>query len=253
MRLALLYNPRLLVERLAEVSLDRRRLKRLRGTVAEGLNIGHIDSLELLELLRERPPRVIYDIGANVGTWTQLAKALFPDAEIHAFEPLGQLKREFLRRTEGIRGVFLHTVALGAQSTQMPMKLADFIDASSLLEMTASQRSYFNVHRAGEEIVRVECLDEYVARQCLPQPNLIKLDIQGYEIEALRGGERCLRYATAVLSEVSFIEFYHGQCMFHDVVGFLAARAFHFRSMSGRPLRGGRLLQADVLFQRLDI
>ena len=95
MRLELIYNPRLLCERLAEISLARRRLAKLRGTVAAGLTTGHIDSLELLELLRPNPPQVIYDVGANVGTWTLLAKALYPAAQIHAFEPLSMHTEKF--------------------------------------------------------------------------------------------------------------------------------------------------------------
>src|SRR5688572_827487 len=104
MRRELLYNPRLLCERLAEISLERRRVKRLRGTPATTLCTGHVDSLELLELLRDNPPRVIYDIGAHIGTWTVLAKSVFPEAEIFAFEPLDQLREEFLRHTQRLPG-----------------------------------------------------------------------------------------------------------------------------------------------------
>src|SRR6266480_1184379 len=88
MRLELLYRPRLLIERLASLSIHRRRLARLDGTIAEGLQLGHIDSLELLDLVRPLEPRVIYDVGANVGTWAKLARAALPDSAIHAFEPL---------------------------------------------------------------------------------------------------------------------------------------------------------------------
>jgi FkbM family methyltransferase len=225
-------------------------LRKLYKTPAEQLQSGHIDSLELLELLRDKPPRVIYDIGANIGTWTLLAKAIFSDAEVHAFEPLGKLKNRFLSTTQSLSNVYLHTVALGSRFALMPMKVADFVDASSLLEMTEAQTCYFNVRPAGEEIVTVENLDEYVERLSLPKPNLIKLDIQGYELEALRGAEKCLETADAVLSEVSFIEFYREQCMFHDLVGFLASRGFRLQSFSGKTRVGTRLLQSDVLFER---
>jgi len=77
-RLSLLSNPFDLVERLAIVSKNRRRRHKLRGSPAAALDPGHIDSLELLELLEPFPPGTIYDVGANIGTWTCLAKSLFP-------------------------------------------------------------------------------------------------------------------------------------------------------------------------------
>lgn len=248
MRTELLYNPRLLCERLAEMSLEGRRLARLRGTVAEGLHRGHIDSLELLELLREDPPRVIYDIGANVGTWALLAKAVFPRAEVHCFEPLDRLKGEFDARTRGVAGIHRHALALGAAAATMPMRVTDFVDASSLLEMADASFLHYRLRPAGEVMVRVERLDDYVAAAGLPPPDLVKLDIQGYELEALRGAGDCLRSASAVLSEVSFVELYKGQCLFHDVVGFLAGRGFLLCALGSGTELGHRLTQADALF-----
>ena len=73
MRRSLLYDPRVLCERLAELFAARRRRAQLRGTVAECLSDGHIDSLELLQMVRPLNPTVIYDVGANVGTFSRLA------------------------------------------------------------------------------------------------------------------------------------------------------------------------------------
>src|ERR1035441_7294981 len=88
MRPELLYNLRLVCERLATESVRRRRLARLRNTPARNLSLGHIDSLELLEIIQPAGISVIYDIGANVGTWTLLAKSIITGARVEAFEPL---------------------------------------------------------------------------------------------------------------------------------------------------------------------
>src|SRR5438477_10300390 len=83
MRPALFYNPRLLCERLAEWSVNRRRLAQLRGTVANKLRLGHIDSLELLNLLKAAPPTVIYDVVAYLANWRLLVNATFPSVAMH--------------------------------------------------------------------------------------------------------------------------------------------------------------------------
>lgn len=250
MRVELLYNPRLLCERLALASQRRRRLQKLKNTVASKLKLGEINSLELLELIRNGPPTVIYDIGAHVGTWTLLAKAVFPKAEIHAFEPLERHVRGFVENTKGIECVHLHPVALGELKSNMTMKVASFSDASSLLEIGPQFAQDYHIRKISEEEVPVELLDEYVSRMRLPEPDLIKLDVQGYELQVLRGGFECLKKARGVISEVSFTEYYQKQCMFEDVVAFLAASGFRLHSLSVCTCLGKALDQTDALFLR---
>lgn len=250
MRLELFYNPRLLCERLAELSLERRRLAKLRGTVASQLTTGHIDSLELLELLRPINPQVIFDVGTNVGTWTQLAKALYPQAQIHAFEPLPRHIAGFRQRTAGLSDVRLHEIGLGRESGRTVMKVTDFSDASSLLALTEAGRKQWHLEQVEEIPIQIERLDECVAAHQLPQPDLLKLDVQGFELEVLRGAEQTLARTKAVLLEASFQNFYEGQCRFDELVAWLAQCGFHLRALGHGTRLGHPLIQADVLFTR---
>lgn len=248
MRLALWHDPRLLCERLAELSIARRRRAALRGTVAEWLSDGHIDSLELLQLLRPLDPAVIYDVGASVGTWTLLAKAIFPRAAIHAFEPLAQHHAEFERNTRNTRDVHLHQLALGGAAGTAPIRVMSFSDASSLLPLAAAGGEQWHLSEVGQEQVRVEAMDAWQQESARPLPSLIKLDVQGFELVVLRGGVRCLDHAVAVLVELSFREFYEGQCLFHDVVTFLAERGFTLHALGQSTAIGRPLVQSDAVF-----
>jgi FkbM family methyltransferase len=252
MRLELLYNPRSLIERLAIASQRQKRLGKLQKTVASDLKLGHIDSLELLELTQPKPPQVIYDIGANIGTWTLLAKSLFPQVSIHAFEPLVVHYEAFEKKLYKIPDIHLHKVALGASTGTLNMQVTSFSDASSLLEIADASYEIFGLTKEREETVTVLPLDDYVSKHDLPLPDLIKLDIQGYELEALKGARHCLAHAKYLISEVSFLEFYHGQPLFHDMVVFLAQHNFYLYALGVNTPLGQDLSQTDVLFIRQD-
>jgi FkbM family methyltransferase len=222
----------------------------LKGTQAVGLALGHIDTLELVEIARQAGISVIYDIGANVGTWSLLAKSLIPDACIHGFEPLAKHQAEFLRKFTGTADVTLHPIAVGSGNATEAFHVTDFSDASSFLKPNETSWSEFGLQEVERLPIQVFRLDDYRRKEQFSWPDLIKLDIQGFELEALRGGPQCLKSAKAIIAEVSFIEYYEGQCLFHDLVTYLAQfglflRAFGINTPIGRPLG-----QTDVLFMR---
>lgn len=250
MRAELLYNPLALIQRIGEWAETRRRLSRLNGTVAAGLLDGHIDLLELLELLRPHNPRVIFDVGANIGTWTLLAKSVFPHAEIHAFEPLKQHATKFRASVKGLTGITLHEVALGPEGVSVKMHVSDYSDASSILEFSAIGRREWSLSKIDEVSLQLRGLDALIAENKISFPDVIKLDVQGFELEVLKGAVQTLSRTRAVIAEVSFKEFYRGQCRFDEVVAFLSANEFHAYAFGARTARGRVLLQTDVLFLR---
>jgi FkbM family methyltransferase len=252
MRAELFYNPLLLLHRLGQWAAGKRRLRRLRNSVAASLQAGHIDSLELLELLRPQKPLVIFDIGANVGTWTLLAKALYPAAQVHAFEPLQIHIEKFRQLTSKLTGVSLHEVGLGSHPARATMKVTSFSDASSLLPLSVAGKEQWHLQQVAEIPVQIERLDDWVSSRGLPGPDVIKLDVQGFELEVLRGAEQCLIQARWVLLEASFKDFYEGQCRFDQLVTFLASAGFQVLALGQGTALGEPLVQSDVLFARSD-
>lgn len=249
MRAKLLWRPDLLCERLAEASSRARRRAALRGSVAQDLGIGHLELLEFLQMLRSRTVCTIHDIGASVGTWTLLAKAIFPAASIEAFEPLNAHVEEFERRTNILSGVRLHRTALGTSVGGAVMNVTSFSDASSLLPLVENMHGSLQVSR--HEPVQIQRLDDLVRDGVVLPPDLIKLDVQGYELEVLNGALQTLECARAVIAEVSFVEHYRGQGLFHDIVSFLGDRKFRLCAFSAGTLVGRPLAQADALFMRV--
>ncbi len=248
MRKELFYNPFLLLERLGEFATEQLRMKKLNNTVAKNLSVGHIDSLELLELIKGENIKVIYDIGANVGTWSLLASAVLKPQAIHAFEPLEMFYANFQTNISNISLIKLHKIALGSKNDILTMNVAS--DSSSLLPLSELQETYFAVTMQSETSVNIVPLDQYVSEYNLPQADFIKLDIQGYELEALKGAIKLLQNTKYILCELSFVEFYIGQPLFHEIVAFLAQQNFYIMAIKKYTHAGTRLYQTDVLFEQ---
>jgi len=82
-------------------------------------------------------------------------------------------------------------------------------------------------------------------------PALLKLDVQGYELSALRGCEDLLQAFAWVYVERSFMELYKGQALADDVIAWLRERGYNLSGVYNMAYdRNGRAVQADFLFSR---
>ena len=253
MRKELLYNPRILLERIAEESKRIRRVRKLKNTFVTETTDGHLTTLEFIELARDSYKlKVAYDIGANVGSWTQLAKALVPELEVHGFEPIPKFQEKYIRATKNIPNTSLHKVGLGNSDKEATMCFAG--DATSFYELGPLLTSFFpSVVKSGEETVNMVRLDDYVEKNHLPFPDIMKLDIEGYEVEALKGAVKCMAHCKYLILEVSFVERHIGQPLFPEVVYFLAQHGFHILSFPVQMHTAQKIYWTDVLFENRNI
>ena len=96
-------------------------------------------------------------------------------------------------------------------------------------------------------------LDRTIEEQEFPPPQLIKLDVQGYELEVLKGATRALASAEFVLLEVSVWQYNENSPLIEEVVAFMSGAGFvTYDVFDINRLSDGTLLQLDVLFIRKD-
>jgi FkbM family methyltransferase len=237
-------------------AVDRRvqavkRRRNLRGTAGHSLENGHLDSLELLLLARQagKPISLIYDVGGHIGKWTILARSVFPEAAIHIFEPLPAHQREIEKNLDGVSRTFLHPYALGLKDTQETIHIGTFSDTSSMLEPTVQLETLYGQKKVSELVVNIHTLDKLIENKELEIPDIIKLDVQGYELEVLKGGMGIMSRVKFILLEVSFVELYKGQPLFAEVIAFMNGLHFDIMGFGGNMRPGERPLQTDILFK----
>lgn len=196
--------------------------------------------------------KTVIDIGANRGQFALAARRWAPQARIISFEPLNEPAAVFRRVFSGDDQVRLHQAAIGPETVTREMYVSARDDSSSLLPISSLQTTMFpGTEMKATTYVQVAPLNEFVTAADLQTPALLKLDVQGFEFDALKGCEPLLDRFAWVYCECSFVEFYAGQKLAADVKHWLAARGYNFVDMFNPTYdRHGQAVQADFLFVR---
>ncbi len=207
--------------------------------------------LEPWQFLRHWNVRTVLDIGANTGQFATLIHKVLPDASIHSFEPLSECFQELIVTLKDIPGSRAHHLALSDESGTAAMIRNSFSPSSSLLKMTDLHRQEWPESSDLEpEIVELKTLDEVFAGQPLNDELLVKIDVQGFELQVICGGRKVIRQARAVVAEVCFQSFYKQQASFDKIFGVLRELDFSYAGQIEQfcSKATGDPMFADILF-----
>jgi methyltransferase, FkbM family len=215
-----------------------------------GLQKGVAAAVEHGRLLKTLTCRTVVDIGANRGQFALVAHHCFPEARILSFEPLAQPAEKFRAVFFGEVGIVLHQAAIGPKSGLTLIHVSQRDDSSSLLPITSLQNNLFpGTALKRTETIRVEPLSTFVTAEDIVSPALLKLDVQGYELKALKGCGALLPLFDYVYVECSFQELYAEQAFADEVIGFLQDQGLRLQGVYNMTYdRQGRSVQADFLF-----
>lgn len=199
-----------------------------------------------------RDMNTVVDIGANRGQFALAVRQWASKARVISFEPLPGPASVFRKVFSDDDRVLLHQAAIGPRPEQRMMHVSARDDSSSLLPISSVQTAMFpGTGEVATTEVRVGPLEEFVKADELRSPAMLKLDVQGFEYEALIGCESMLPHFDWVYCECSFVEFYSGQKLAADVIEWLAARGYSLGGVFNPAYdKEGQAVQADFLFQR---
>lgn len=209
--------------------------------------------VEHTTVLRNMPGlRTIVDVGANRGQFALAAQHFFPEAEIISFEPLARPAANYRLVFRDTPRVTLIDAALGPEAAEAVMHVSRRDDSSSLLPITSKQDDLFpGTAEIGTETVRVARLSECLPAKAITEPALLKVDVQGFELQALVGCEDLLDRFEWAYIECSFVELYAGQARAHEIIAWLRGHDFDLSGVYHTAYdAAGRTVQADFVFAR---
>lgn len=203
-------------------------------------------------VLSHLSPRTVVDVGANVGQFSLMAAELHPEARIFAFEPIPRAADRFEAVFEGNPRVTVARCAIGETQRSDTLHLSGRDDSSSLLPISELQTT---MHPETAEVGRIEVevkpLDRVLQPKDLAKPALLKIDVQGAELEVLKGCASLLSSFDHIYAELSFVEFYSGQPLCDEVIAYLAQHGFALAGVYNLATdKDGVTVQADFLFSR---
>ena len=142
------------------------------------------------------------DVGANLGNWSADLLDEISTAEVIVFEPSKEAYEHLQKRFVSKTAIQCANVALGKENTTATL----FADksASGLASLTKRRVGHFGIDFSYQENIQLFTLDTWLETYGNGrQPNILKMDVEGHELDVLKG-------ATKALQDISIIQFEFG-------------------------------------------
>lgn len=128
----------------------------------------------------QKDPELIIDAGANVGSLSKELNYWFPKAEIFAFEPINDTFNLLTENTKKLTKIQPIKFALGAVNENIMISLSGENTINSLKIAVAD-------NPIGTEEISITRLDDFLIKYNLKHVDILKIDVEGYEFEVLKG------------------------------------------------------------------
>jgi len=223
-------------------------------------------------LLDEIGINIIFDVGACRGEYARYMYEIGYSNKIVSFEPVLAAYNVMLRNkrvmiNNGLKNIKMKyfepdewiiapKMALGEINGPCTINVSKNYVASSLLDNYLINDIDHETDFVRKEETTMNTLDDvydnYVNIADVP---FLKMDVQGYEFNVLRGGEKVLSNFLGIQFECSLCELYKGEVLWKDIIEYLEARNFVVYDIirGWFDTKSKRLLQIDVIMLRKDV
>lgn len=191
--------------------------------------------------------QVVFDVGANRGEYACLLAEVFPNSTVYAFEPSPATFAQMQEKTAGLKQV--RAFNCGLSNAEGEMQLFSNAEGSGLASVHQRRLDHFGIRFDKSETVRMRTVDGFCEEQGIDRIDLLKLDVEGHELEVLKGAEKRLNS-----DRIWAIQFEFGGCnidsrtFFQDFYYLLSERYYICRILREGLFVVDRYKEADEVF-----
>jgi FkbM family methyltransferase len=224
------------------------------GILIRKYNPATSEELRRIKLLEHYQIDLVFDIGANKGQYAMGIMDAGYRNRIVSFEPLSKVHRELQETSKKFSNwAVAQRCAIGAKKEEIEINISANSVSSTLLPMLDTHLEGAPESKIiGKEKVTVLPLDEIGKTYVNAEKNIfIKIDVQGFEREVLKGAVEFIEKAKGIEMEISLVPLYEGQIwLLPQVLEFMEQRNFQLRSImpAFTDPKTGNVLQCNGIF-----
>jgi len=227
-------------------------LSRLTGYIVQRDRTA-LQGIAIKELIEKYDIDFILDLGANIG---QFSEEIFKNGytgRILSVEPLSDAHAKLLATSaKKPNWIIASRCAVGSEDTTIKINVSENSYSSSVLGLhEQKKREAPQANYIREEKVELKKVDTLIqAFDIKSSKSLLKIDVQGYELEVLKGADDFLRQTKIIITELSLVPLYEGGADYAQVISYLDDKGFspiyYFEEF--KSFKTGALLQINGVF-----
>lgn len=233
--------------------LDHTLLKEMEERLEKGelFPLHHIHRCIRLAKKLQNQEFLILDIGGGIGVTADLFNQYFPGKRIIVFEPINDNFNTIKSRFDSFPNIDVIKCALGDEHSIKQINIANRKTSSSILPLSADPDSKFfnedSLGQSGIESIEVLRLDDFLSAD-RSQIGIMKVDVQGYELDVLKGAEITLKRTDVLVLEVNNHNVYVGSPKYYEIDNYLRENNFTLYDILPSVVDNCKLKEWDVIY-----
>lgn len=192
----------------------------------KGLKGIYLPVIVQYEWLKDYKIDTVIDVGAYVGNVSQALQHLFPEAKIYAFDPIEENCKK-IKEKDTLGKIIVENVAVSDKNGEAEFYINNYRPTSSLLPFENQFQTKFPL--AKKVKVKVINLDTYFKNIKVKEMVLLKIDVQGTELQVLKGAKDLLKKVSIIHIETTMDVYYQNQHLFGEVYDFFVQSGFVYK------------------------
>jgi len=162
-----------------------------------------VNEIKSISKLLKKKPKIIIDIGANIGNYTEESLKNFQSAKYYLFEPNAINYQILLNKFEKYKDIEIYNYALSNNKNNDAILYSNF-EGSGYASLVQRNLNHRNIDMSKiKEKVKVITLQEFLISKKLKKIDLCKIDVEGIELKVLQGAKEYINYIKIIQFEIS--------------------------------------------------